>query len=159
MINTPQEDIVLPEDVKRGIERARNSITVMEAEYERLKGLVVSQQYTVGEAHKELTELESKTAHTKKTLEEGESARVLLMNELEELRSRKESYDKEYLVRESSLKEREGVSDERERALKNREEEIEVAKQSVSDAMCALELREKSVQEKEDQIKTFVLSL
>lgn len=72
-LNVPQSDVVLPEDIKRAVENARNNVTVAEAEVNRLRGLVVSMEYTIGENNKTIKDLEDKIA----TLKEQENELTL----------------------------------------------------------------------------------
>ncbi len=159
MISTPQEDIVLPEDVKRGIERARNNVTVMEAEYERLKGLVISLQYTVGEAHKELTELNEKVAGLKGVVEQYEVDRVLLMNEVDALTKDKALILSEIAGAKSEHEARmEGVAT-RLKAIEERESALLHMTTVLSETSAELTTRQNAIEIREEKVKQFAESL
>ncbi len=66
MIDQPQANVELPAELAKAIERARNIVTVNEAEALRLEALATSSRYTVNELHKEHVELEGKVDELKK---------------------------------------------------------------------------------------------
>lgn len=63
-VNTP-----LPDDINAAIENARNSVTIMEAEYTRLQKLTYTEKDSLQKVHEEKTFLSSKIEEIKKEIE------------------------------------------------------------------------------------------
>lgn len=59
-LEQPQADIVLPIDLQNAINNARNIVTINQAESERLKGLIQSQEYSIMQLHNQMTESQTK---------------------------------------------------------------------------------------------------
>lgn len=159
MMNIPQEDVVLPKEVQQSINRARDNVTILEAEQARLEGLVVSLRYTVGEIHKEhsaaVTDLES----VRSVMLQLESERVLLMNEVEELHKSVETAKKDFLsAKESSqflLDEAHIQVTEAERILAEAHQKMDLAVSREG----AVVSREIAVADKENKIRVFTQNL
>lgn len=71
----PQPDQNIPEQSIQALDAFNNKITVADAELNRLRGLIASEKYTIGELHKEKDVLVKSVENLKK---ESETAKIEL---------------------------------------------------------------------------------
>ena len=83
MINSPQDNIKLPEDIERAIEKSKNLITTNESEAKRLQNLSISLTYTIDQLHIEEKSLNEKILSLKDDIQKLEKEYNLLNESIE----------------------------------------------------------------------------
>lgn len=104
MMNSPQEDIKLPAELAKAIERSRNVVTINESESARLGELIMSREYTIREQQKEIASNEEKLALQKGQLSKAEIALNGYNKEIAEKTNAKIKIENEHAIVQGSLK-------------------------------------------------------
>jgi len=133
MMNQPQENIQLPENLKKAIEKSRNIVTINEAEAVRLQGLITSYEYTIRQLHNQKNELEEKVK--------------VLNGSLDILENQKENLDSEIISKNEKIKE---LNDD----IESLEKTIEKDRKKLKDES---DIIDKKIKEFEENINEFKL--
>lgn len=85
MIISPESNVALPDKLQASIDAARNNVTILEAEVNRLKGIVTAEQYTISQLTNQKAELNSQLEDIKKLKESGIKELESITNDAKEL--------------------------------------------------------------------------
>lgn len=154
MINQPQEDIKIPENLKKAIENSRNIVTINEAESARLRSLIISSEYTIRQLHNQEVDLDEKIkiltgtldiledqkldlekyiSDAEKELEEVKKNSLKRKEEIELLNIGLDKKDKENELYKKDLDEKKKEIEDKEKELLERELLIDLKEQKLKD--------------------------
>lgn len=102
-IEQPQENLQLPEELKKAIEKSRNIVTVNQSEANRLGELIVSREYQIREQQKQQFDLEEKVKTLTSTFDNLKESIASANKELLEIEGRKNNASGELSLIQGSL--------------------------------------------------------
>lgn len=159
MLNTPVQDIKLPDDLEKAIRDAKNTLSLAEAEYQRLKDLRVSEEVTLVQLRKDIVYLEEQNEGLINSITEAENLKqslsaqnTILSSEIEEKNSEKVKIDSQILERERTIYSKEIE-------IEERFEEVVVREVSVTEKERQNTEKEAVLNEKLTKISEFADSL
>ncbi|MAH45440.1 hypothetical protein CMI37_06405 [Candidatus Pacearchaeota archaeon] len=150
MLNQPQNDPKISDDIKKNDEVVKDRITLNEAEVKRLSGIIKSSKYTIGELNKQEKELKNKILEINKEkitkeaemkkLEEDSKRAILAVTEL---RKTEAGMTEVHAQRKEKITEKEKELNQRERIIIDKEKEITKDKAEIESTL--EEVRKKKV--------------
>lgn len=159
MITQPQENVALPQTLEKAIERAKNSVTLAEAELSRLESLSLGQKSEIKANTLALNEQESKLKGLDKDIQARKEALSVLDKKIEDANSRLDEAEKEVTrlnLAASSLKDKqESEAD----FIKKETAQLETLRKALESKEKILADKAETVKEKEEKIKDFISSL
>lgn len=155
MITSPQNDIPLPEDIKKKYDAAKNAVTMAEAEVARLRDLRISEEVTIVELNKQIkyaeeqhNEIAKKLASLKDKIAENAEKITLQKTEIDSNQTK---------IEESAniLIERENACAEKELAQKNKRIDLDLHEAFLKERMTTIIGKEVAVAAREKKLKEF----
>lgn len=155
MINQPQEDIALPENLKKAIEKSKNIVTINEAEALRLKSLIVSSEYTVSQLHNQEVELNEKIERLSGTLDILEAQNKDAENKLELKKEEINVLEDKYISIKKNIDKDIDLLSEETKYIKEEKDYIEKKISELEEIEKDIKNREEVIKTKEDKLKEY----
>lgn len=154
----PTEEIVTSKTQAEAakVAQLRNNATIIESEVNRLKGLVVSEQYTISQLGKEKAELENSIPTLQTQKESLESTVTELQGAISALETTKTALEESIRVQQENSANDLVESQKTQKELDVAIENVGKAKKELESEQAAFLLKEKDLQNKINQLKDLI---
>ena len=159
MIETPNNPIPLPSDIKVAYDNAKNAVTLAEAEVARLRDLRISEEVTIVELNKQISYTKDQIGLAEATLGYVQNETEVAQNLLTELTEKNATLkaENEAITSDSNIKIAGLITKLQE--LDKKQEQLTEKEKTFSKNESDLTEREKNISERETKLKEFLKTI
>jgi uncharacterized protein (DUF3084 family) len=158
-VTSPQNDVPLPADIEQAYNKAKNAITLAEAEVARLRDLRVSEETTIVELNKQISWGKQQLQEVNDAVTKKQKELVALISQANDLASQVLSLKSEKETLTISLNDRESAVVSREKDVQDKAVSLALKEASLNERTVSVEDRESNVTERENKLKDFVAKI